>query len=82
MDGLWVCDKLQKIIRERESQIGSVLLNNQLIDMAQYRTLMGEITAYGIVTQEIIEILQKGTHSDEHGTLVTGAFNEKENQKK
>ena len=44
MDGLWVCDKLLKIAREREQQISLILVNNELQDMAQYRTLMGEIT--------------------------------------
>ena len=78
MDGLWVCDKLLKITREREEYVSSVLLNNGLQDMAHYRTLMGEITALGVVQQEISEILQKGTIDDDHGTIVAGTFGEKE----
>ena len=41
MDGIWVCDKLLKSIREREQTVTAVLLNNELQDMAQYRALMG-----------------------------------------
>jgi hypothetical protein len=78
MDGLWVCDKLLKIAREREQQVASILVNNELQDMAQYRALMGEITTLGIMQQEILEILEKGTTDDSHGTIVTGTFGEKE----
>jgi hypothetical protein len=74
MDGLWVCDRLQKVIREREQFIASSLMSNALADMAQYRNLMGEVTALGIVGQEIQEILKKGTQDNEHGTLLTGTF--------
>ena len=42
MDGLWVCDKLLKIAREREQLVASILLNNELQDMAHYRALMGD----------------------------------------
>ena len=53
-----------------------MLLNNELQEMAQYRNLMGEITALGIIGQEISEILEKGMQPDDHGTLVTGTFGE------
>jgi|TARA_R110000751_G_scaffold5579_4_gene25309 hypothetical protein len=76
MDGLWVCDRIIKVIRDREAQISSMLLNNELQEMAQYRNLMGEITALGIIGQEISEILEKGMQPDDHGTLVTGTFGE------
>ena len=46
--------------------------------MAQYRNLMGEITALGRIAQEISEILEKGTLPDDYGTLVTGTFGETE----
>ena len=71
MDGLWVCDKLLKIAREREQQVIAILVNNELHDMAQYRALMGEITALGIIQQEISEMLEKGTTDDDFGTVVT-----------
>lgn len=74
MDGLWVCDRLLKVIKEREHHIASIMMGNILIDMAQYRGLMGEVTALGVVGQEIQEILEKGTESNEHGTLLTGTF--------
>ena len=78
MDGLWVCDRLLKLAREREQQVTSVLINNELQDMAQYRALMGEITALGFMQQEIAEILEKGTTDDNFGTVVTGTFSETE----
>jgi CheY-like chemotaxis protein len=71
MDGLWVCDKLLKVAREREEQVIAILANNELQDMAQYRTLMGEITALSIIQQEISEMLEKGTTDDDFGTAVT-----------
>ena len=66
MDDLWFCDKIQKVIRNRESQISEVLLNNELSDMAQYRNLMGEISALGLVDQEIKEFLKKGNEDDRY----------------
>ena len=78
MDGLWICDKLLKTAREREQRVSSILLNNELLDMAHYRALMGEITALDIIQQEILEILEKGTTDDDHGTIVAGTFGEKE----
>ena len=74
MDGICVCDKLLKSIREREQTVTAVLLNNELQDMAQYRALMGEIKALGIMQQEISEILEKGTTDDDFGTIVAGTF--------
>ena len=79
MDGLWVCDRLLKLAREREQQVTNVLVNNELQDMAQYRALMGEITALGFMQQEIAEILEKGTIDDNFGTVVAGTFGETEN---
>ena len=78
MDGLWVCDKLLKIAREREQQISLILVNNELQDMAQYRALMGEITTLGVIQQEISEMLEKGTTDDNYGTIVAGTFGKKE----
>jgi hypothetical protein len=53
-------------------------VNNELQDMAQYRALMGEITALGFMQQEIAEILEKGTTDDNFGTVVAGTFGEAE----
>jgi hypothetical protein len=78
MDGIWVCERILKVIREREQQISSMLVNNELADMAQYRNLMGEITALGVIGQEISEILEKGMQPDDHGTIVTGTFGQTE----
>ena len=69
MDAVWICEKLQKGIKEREHQISELLLNNELSDMAQYRELMGEIRALGAVTQDIKEILEKGS-DDNVGHIV------------
>ena len=78
MDGVWVCDRIMRVIRDRELQISSMLVNNELADMAQYRNLMGEITALGVIGQEISEILEKGMQPEDHGTIVTGTFGETE----
>jgi len=80
MDALWLCNRLVKVIKKREDQIGQVLLNNELADMAQYRNLMGEIAALGIVSQEIKEILEKGTEDDDYGTILTGTFTEEKTE--
>ena len=78
MDGVWVCDRIMRVIRDRELQISSMLVNNELADMAQYRNLMGEITALGSISQEIAEMLERGEEDDEHGTILTGTFSQDE----
>ena len=80
MDALWLCNRLLKVMKKREDQIGQILLNNELADMAQYRNLMGEIAALGIVSQEIKEILEKGTEDDDYGTILTGTFTEEKTE--
>jgi|TARA_R100001530_G_scaffold64311_2_gene46197 hypothetical protein len=80
MDGVWICDKLLKAIRAREQQVASILINNELQDMAQYRTFMGEVAALGFVQQEISEILEKGSSDDDFGTIVAGTFGTKEEE--
>mgnify|MGYP003145982565 CR=1 FL=1 len=74
MDGLRVCERLLKIAREREQQVTTILVNNELQDMAQYRALMGEISALGFIQQAISEMLEKGTTDDDFGTIVAGTF--------
>jgi hypothetical protein len=74
MDGVWVCTRILKIIQEREALIHGMLMNNELSDMAQYRALMGEITALGAVSQEISEMLERGEEHDEQGTVLAGPF--------
>ena len=71
MDGVWVCTRILKIIQERETLIHDLLVNNQLSDMAQYRGLMGEITALGAISQEISEMLERGEEHDEQGTILS-----------
>tara|TARA_R110002020_G_scaffold252258_3_gene466086 strand:- start:3823 stop:4047 length:225 start_codon:yes stop_codon:yes gene_type:complete len=74
MDGVWVCTKILKTIQEREARIHAVLVNNELSDMAQYRALMGEITALGSISQEISEMLERGEEYNDQGTVLTGPF--------
>jgi CheY-like chemotaxis protein len=74
VDGLRVCERLLKIAREREQQVTTILVNNELQDMAQYRALMGEISALGFIQQAISEMLEKGTTDDDFGTIVAGTF--------
>lgn len=78
MDGIWVCDRLLKVAREREQQVTTILVNNELQDMAQYRALMGEISALGFVQQTISEMLEKGNTDDDFGTIVAGTFGKTE----
>jgi hypothetical protein len=83
MDAVWVCNKLVKNIQDRTDRIGQLLLNNELSDMAQYRSLMGEIVALGAISQEIEEIIQKGIQDDDKfGTILTGSFKEEEEKTK
>ena len=65
MDVLQLVQFIQRLIKDRRTQILEILENNQVKSMEQYQHLMGEIAAFNHIAQELSGLLeQKGQLND------------------
>lgn len=65
MDVLNLVQFIQKVIRDRRSQILDNLESGNLQNMEQYKYLMGEKTALDYVAQELSDLLEKQEQIDD-----------------
>jgi len=65
MDYILLTQHIQKTIKERKSIILSVLENNGIKNMEQYRELMGELNGLNYISQELTGLLEKQELLDE-----------------
>ncbi len=59
MDSLYLAQFIQKVIKERRTQVLELLENNSVKSMEQYQNLMGELSALNYVAQELSGLLEK-----------------------
>ncbi len=59
MDSLYLAQFIQKVIKERRTQVLELLENNNVKSMEQYQNLMGELSALNYVAQELSGLLEK-----------------------
>ena len=59
MDSLYLAQFIQKVIKERRTQVLELLENNSVKSMEQYQNLMGELSALNYVSQELSGLLEK-----------------------
>ncbi len=59
MDSLYLAQFIQKVIKERRTQVLELLENNGVKSMEQYQNLMGELSALNYVAQELSGLLEK-----------------------
>ena len=59
MDSLYLAQFIQKVIKERRTQVLGLLENNSVKSMEQYQNLMGELSALNYVAQELSGLLEK-----------------------
>ncbi len=59
MDSLHLVQFIQKVIKERRTQVLELLENNSVKSMEQYQNLMGELSALNHVAQELSGLLEK-----------------------
>ena len=65
MDGFQIVQFIQKTINERKSAILSILENDGINTMEQYRTLMGELNSLNYIAQELSSLLEKQEQIDD-----------------
>ena len=59
MDSLYLAQFIQKVVKERRTQVLELLENNNVKSMEQYQNLMGELSALNYVAQELSGLLEK-----------------------
>lgn len=59
MEDFYVVQFIQKIIKERKSQVLDLLENNGINSMEQYASLMGELNSLNYIQQELSDLLEK-----------------------
>ena len=64
MDEYDVVQFVQRIIRERRTQVLEVLENKGVKSMEQYRHLMGELDAINHLSQELSDMLERQERLD------------------
>jgi hypothetical protein len=59
MQDIYIVQFIQRIIKERKSNVLDLLENNGINSMEQYSSLMGELSSLNYVQQELSDLLEK-----------------------
>ena len=62
MEDIYIVQFIQRIIKERKSNVLDLLENNGINSMEQYSSLMGELSSLNYVQQELSDLLEKQEH--------------------
>ena len=62
MDDIFIVQFIQRIMKERKSNVLDILENNGINSMEQYSSLMGELNSLNYVQQELSDLLEKQEH--------------------
>jgi len=65
MDGFRVVQFIQKTINERKASVLTMLENDGINSMEQYRTLMGELNSLNYIAQELSSLLEQQEQLDD-----------------
>jgi len=65
LDGLQVVQFIQRTIKDRRTLILSLLENNGLKTMEDYRFLMGELSSLNVISQELSGLLEQQEQLDD-----------------
>lgn len=65
MDGIQVVQFVQRIVKDRRTQVLDLLEHNTLKSMEDYRFLMGELSALNVISQELSGLLEKQEQLDD-----------------
>jgi len=65
VDGIQVVQFVQRIVKDRRTQVLDLLEHNTLKSMEDYRFLMGELSALNVISQELSGLLEKQEQLDD-----------------
>ena len=65
MDGLWLGDKILRIIRDKKKKTTDFVMQGSMTERADYNFMIGQFRIVEELESEIKEILDKGEKNDE-----------------
>tara|TARA_R100000900_G_scaffold65347_1_gene52040 strand:- start:92 stop:289 length:198 start_codon:yes stop_codon:yes gene_type:complete len=65
MDGLWLSDKVLRIIRDKKKKTTDFVMQGSTTERADYNFMIGQFRILEELESEIKEILDKGEKNDE-----------------
>ena len=64
MDGLWLSDKILRLIREKKEQTTNFVMQGSTTERKDYNYMIGKFRVLEEIENDIKEILDKGEKSD------------------
>ena len=64
MDGLWLSDKILRLIREKKEQTTDFVMQGSTTEKHDYHFMLGHYRALEEIEDQIKEILDKGEKND------------------
>ena len=65
MDGIWVSDKILRIIREKKQQTTDYVMQGRTAESFDYDKMIGRFRALEELEGEIQDIMKQGENNDE-----------------
>tara|TARA_R100000544_G_scaffold25698_1_gene13106 strand:+ start:484 stop:681 length:198 start_codon:yes stop_codon:yes gene_type:complete len=65
MDGLWLGDKILRIIRDKKKKTTDFVMQGSMTERADYNFMIGQFRTLEELESEVKEILDKGEKNDE-----------------
>ena len=64
MDGLWLSDKIFRLIRDKKSQITQFVMQGSTTERHDYNFMIGKFRGLEELEDEIKEVLEKGERNE------------------
>ena len=65
MDGIWVSDKILRIIRDKKQQTTDYVMQGRTAESFDYDKMIGRFRALEEIESEIQDLMKKGEQNDE-----------------
>ena len=64
MDSITLAERIFKIIRNRQTQLTEIIINNQVKDWNDYQNHLGQLDTLNYIEQELSDLLKKQEQND------------------
>ena len=71
MDLITFVEKLQRIIKMRQSDVANAMISGGVDSMEKYQYMLGQVRTYEYLLQEISALLKTKEQNDSEGTVIS-----------
>ena len=71
MDLITFVEKLQRIIKMRQSDVANAMLSGGVDSMEKYQYMLGQVRTYEYLLQEISALLKTKEQNENEGTVIS-----------